>query len=99
MSTQKKDWLSKWAPLIVSIGFNICLISFAFGKNEQWKAGIDEKMAQVSRDKLVSYLVTRNEYDQRVNVRDKEMQQNREDHWQIMEKLDRLIDRQNGNKE
>lgn len=93
MSASQKDFLSKWGPLILSIFANIAILSYSYGKTEVRISTIETQVAQVSRDKLVAYLVTRNEYEQRVNSRDREMQQNRDDHKAIMEKLDRLIER------
>ena len=93
MSASQKDFLSKWGPLILSIFANIAILSYSYGKAETRLTIVETQVASVSRDKLVAYLVTRNEYDQRVQIRDKEMQQNREDHQEIMRKLDRLIER------
>ena len=93
MSTPQKDWLAKWAPLIFSVLANLVILGVAWGKNEQWKETISEKVSAVSRQNLVSYLVTRREYDQRASTCENQNTNNREDHATIIAKLDRLIER------
>ena len=92
MSASQKDFLSKWGPLILSIFANLAIVAYSYGKAEARLIHIENQVAAVSREKLVAYLVTRNEYEARVAVRNREMDQNREDHLKIMEKLDRLIE-------
>ena len=93
MSESQKTFLSKWGPLLFAILANVVLLAVAYGKNEVRMSVIEEKLSSVTRERLVSYLVTRNEYEARSATDQKEAAQNREDHHMIMSKLDRLIER------
>lgn len=93
MSTATKSFLATWAPLIFSVAANLALAGYVYGRTESRISVLEEHRNATTREKLVSFLVTRAEFDQRVQMRDKEAVQNREDHKMIMEKLDRLIER------
>ena len=93
MNTPQKDFLAKWAPLIFSVLANLVILGVAYGKNEAWKESIAEKVALVSRENLVSYLVTRREWEQANTAVLSQDAANREDHRTIIARLDRLIER------
>ena len=92
MSTYQKEWLSKWLPLVFSILANAAIAGYVFGKTESRIGVLEARADETSRERLVSYLVTRNEYAQRIQALDTESARNREDHTIIMQKLDRLIE-------
>lgn len=89
MSNVQKDWLSKWAPLVVAIVTNLILVAYSYGKLEQRLGPIEKHIDRSSTD-----FVTRNEFIQRTDTRDREMADLKQAIRDIDAKLDRLLERQ-----
>jgi hypothetical protein len=88
MSNVQKDWLSKWAPLVVAIITNLILVAYSYGKLEQRLAPIEKHQDRSSTD-----FVTRNEFTQRTETRDREMADLKQSLRDMNVKLDRLLER------
>ena len=96
ISHEQKDFLSKWAPLVVALITNAVVVAYGYGKLEQRMAPIEIQLSALAHDKLSVNYVTRSEFTMRTQQRDREME--RQSEWlnRIEAKLDRVLERQNG---
>lgn len=93
MSTQQKDWLSKWMPLVVALLTNVGTIAYAYGRLEQRLAPIEEFTRTNTHERQSTNFVTRPEFVAQKSVRDREVDELKQTLREINAKLDRLIER------
>lgn len=77
MSTQQKDWISKWLPLIFAIGANVVTIAYGYGQLTQRIEPIERHVAEAAQTS-----VTRHEFNDLKSRLDR-----------MESKLDRLLER------
>ena len=95
MSTQTKDWLSKWSPLILAILSGWGMFFGFKATTESEIAGLkksDEELHAliIPTDKLIQILVTRAEFDMRTKARDVETAEMKRAILDLGDKLERV---------
>jgi hypothetical protein len=88
MSTQQRDWLSKWLPLVIAIGGNLVTVAYGYGQLVQRIAPLEKHTAE-----SFSLYVTRQEFNQRTLTRDAELTDLKARLDRMEQKLDRLLER------
>lgn len=94
MSTQQKDILAKWLPIIIALITNAVVVAYGYGRLEQRLTPIEQSIATLAYDKLSAGFVTRTEFNTRIQQRDREMGVQNEWLLRIETKLDRVLERQ-----
>lgn len=92
MSNAQKDWLSKWLPLIFTVGANLIIVGYGYGKLEQRVAPIERHVMEQSHERLSAVFVTRTEFTARTTQRDREMQSMSDWLTRVEAKLDRVLE-------
>lgn len=94
MSTQQRDLLAKWLPVVIALLTNAMVVAYGYGRLEQRLNPIEQSIASLAYDKLSGSFVTRTEFNTRTTQRDREM--GVQNAWlaRIEDKLDRLLERQ-----
>lgn len=85
MSTHQKEWLSKWLPLIFTVASNLVIVAYGYGQLHQRIIPLEQHMLYDTTEKAMQLFVTRQEFAQRTETRDRELKE-------IGAKLDRLIE-------
>lgn len=93
MSTQQKDWVSKWLPLIVSIMTSVGTVAYAYGRLEQRLAPMEAFMRENSFERHAQVFTPRTEFHAQKSTRDRELDELKGTLREINSKLDRLIER------
>lgn len=88
MSTTQRDSLLRWLPLAVTILTNLILVAYGYGQLNQRVVPLERHAAETP-----SAFVSRNEFNQRVATRDREMADLKERLDRMDAKLDRLLER------
>lgn len=87
----------KWVPLLVTAGICIAsngiLISYQAGKWEQRLVPLEDHLRTNGFERLTALFVPRQEFTQRIQQRDREMQAMNEWMTRVESKLDRLLER------
>jgi hypothetical protein len=89
MSSAQREWITGWAPMILTIIANLVLVAYGYGQLQQRLTPIEKHAAESE-----SVYVRRVEYVQKTTDRDREMRDLKDDLRAISDKLDRIIERQ-----
>ena len=92
MSTTQRDWLSKWMPLLVAIATNGILVAYGYGKLEQRFSPIEAHVLSDTTEKAMALFVSRQEFGQRNETRDRELADVKSTLREINAKLDRILE-------
>jgi len=89
MSTPQRDWVSKWAPLVVALATNCALVAYGYGQ-------LNQRLVPLERheSKAFETFVTRAEFSQRSTTRDVELAQLHQLLRDLNAKMDRLLEKQ-----
>ncbi len=93
MSTANRDWISKWAPLLLAIGTNVAVVAYGYGKIEQRIVPVEQHLVWDTTERQISMFVTRSEYVASNLTRDRELVDIKTSLRDVNEKLDRLLER------
>lgn len=100
MSIQQKESLFRWLPTIaVIVGFVVQIGTFSVwvGRLDQRIIGhVGDLSVHMPLEKKLEMFVSRTEYNAKVNQRDSEFHELRRSLESLNTKLDRLIERRNG---
>jgi ubiquinone biosynthesis protein UbiJ len=89
MSTTQKESILRWLPIAVTILTNLILVAYGYGQLNQRVVPLEKYVAEAPAS-----VVSRNEFNQRVAYRDREMNDMKDRLERMDGKLDRLLERQ-----
>lgn len=92
MSTSQRDFLSKWMPLLVAVATNGILVAYGYGKLEQRLSPIEAHVLSDTTERAMAFFVTRQEFGQRNDTRDRELADVKTSLREINAKLDRILE-------
>lgn len=99
MSTPQREMLSKWLPLIVALVTNFIVVAYGYGKLEQRLAPVETHVSVDTTERALALFITRAEFQQRSETRDRELADLKVALQQMNQKLDRILERQTGKTE
>lgn len=88
MSTTQRDSILRWLPIAVTILTNLILVAYGYGQLNQRVTPLEKHMSEAAMS-----FVTRNEFNQRNQTRDREMNDLKDRLERMDGKLDRLLER------
>jgi hypothetical protein len=92
MSTTQREWFSRWMPLLVAIATNGILVAYGYGKLEQKLAPLEAHVFTDTTERAMALFVTRQEFGQRNDTRDRELADVKASLREINAKIDRLLE-------
>lgn len=92
MSNENKEAMARWLPLVVSIISYVVIIGMAYGRLDQRLVPLETHIATNTTENQIKIFVTRAEWMQRNDSRDKELAELKTALRDINSKLDRLIE-------
>jgi hypothetical protein len=100
---EARERVTRWVPVLVAtliaIGSNAIFVSYLFGKMEQRIVPVEEHVRTDTTERLLQLFITRTEFHQRTDTRDREMADMKATLREMNNKIDRLLERPNGSKE
>lgn len=88
MSTSQRDTVLRWLPIAITILTNFGLVAYGYGQLNQRVVPLEKHAAEA-----ITTFVSRNEFNQRVATRDREMGDLKDRLDRMDAKLDRLLER------
>lgn len=98
MSDKAKESLSRWMPLVISILSYVAIGAFTYGKLDQRMIPLESHLVSASTENQIKMFVTRTEWGQMNDSREREMAELKASIRNIDSKLDRLIEHEIKNK-
>ena len=92
MSTNQREWFSRWMPLLVALATNGILVAYGYGKLEQRLAPLEAHVLSDTTERAMALFVTRQEFSQRTETRDRELADVKASLREINAKIDRLLE-------